>query len=230
MKEKLLALLKTKFAGVPDATLDRIATKKAETVTDENQLQTIADGVTYGEILQSEVDNRVTSATKSAISNYEKKHSLKDGKPVTQDPPKKDEPKLPDDAPAWAKEMFGTMQKKNSELEKQLSGFKQSKTTETLQQTVNDRLLKEVTGEKDQKLLKSWLKGRTIDINSEDEVDTVVSSLKDGFTGFKQDVTNAGVQIDPPSGGQETPTSEKVSEEMKEWAESKKQSSESKND
>ena len=37
MKEKLLALLKTKFVGVDDAILDRIATKKAENVTDEAQ-------------------------------------------------------------------------------------------------------------------------------------------------------------------------------------------------
>ena len=39
MKEKILALLKTKFPGVDEATLSRIAEKKAVGVTDESQLQ-----------------------------------------------------------------------------------------------------------------------------------------------------------------------------------------------
>lgn len=106
MKEKLLALLKTKFAGVQDATLDRIATKKAETITDEAQLQTVVDGINFADVIQSETDYRVTEATKTAVSNYEKKHKLKDGK-VIEDPkpdPKPGDPKSVDpEMPAWAK-------------------------------------------------------------------------------------------------------------------------------
>ena len=70
MKEKILALLKTKFPGVDEATLSRIAEKKAVGVTDESQLQTIADGVGF-----------------QAVSNYEKKHGLKDGKPIEIEKP-----------------------------------------------------------------------------------------------------------------------------------------------
>lgn len=82
MKEKILALLKTKFPGVDEATLSRIAEKKAAGVTDESQLQTIADGVGFQDVLNSYGDFRANTAVTSAVSNYEKKHGLKDGKPI----------------------------------------------------------------------------------------------------------------------------------------------------
>ena len=53
MKEKLLALLQTKFTGVDNAILDRIATKKSENVTDEAQLPTIAEGIGFQDVLTS---------------------------------------------------------------------------------------------------------------------------------------------------------------------------------
>lgn len=80
MKEKILALLKTKFPGVDEATLSRIAEKKAVGVTDESQLQTIADGVGFQDVLNSYGDFRANTAVTSAVSNYEKKLGLKDGK------------------------------------------------------------------------------------------------------------------------------------------------------
>lgn len=82
MKEKILALLKTKFPGVDEATLIRIAEKKANGVTDESQLQTIVDGASFQDVLNSYGDFRANTAVTSAVSNYEKKHGLKDGKPI----------------------------------------------------------------------------------------------------------------------------------------------------
>lgn len=82
MKEKILALLKTKFPGVDEATLIRIAEKKATGVTDESQVQPIADGVSFQDVLNSYGDFRANTAVTSAVSNYEKKHGLKDGKPI----------------------------------------------------------------------------------------------------------------------------------------------------
>ena len=104
MKEKLLALLKTKFVGVREATLERIASKKAETVTEESQLQTIVDGVTIDFIIDSESDFRGTQISNTekvkTISEYEKRHNLKDGKPI-EEPSKKEkkptDPKTGDD-------------------------------------------------------------------------------------------------------------------------------------
>lgn len=82
MKEKLLALLKTKFHGVDDAILDRIATKRAENITDESQLPAISEGINFQDVLQSYGDYRAGDASQTAVRNYEKRHNLKDGKPV----------------------------------------------------------------------------------------------------------------------------------------------------
>lgn len=82
IQELILAGLQTKFSGVDAAILTRIATKKAEGVTDASQVQTIVDGVGFTDVLTSYGDFRANGAVASAVTNYEKKHNLKDGKPV----------------------------------------------------------------------------------------------------------------------------------------------------
>ena len=83
MKKKLLDALKTKFSGVSEVILDRIATKKAEGVTDESQITAIVDGINFQDVLTSYGDYRANEANVSSVKNYEEKHGLKDGKPVT---------------------------------------------------------------------------------------------------------------------------------------------------
>lgn len=82
MKKKLLEALKTKFSGVSEVILDRIATKKAEGVTDESQITAIVDGINFQDVLTSYGDYRANEANVSSVKNYEEKHGLKDGKPV----------------------------------------------------------------------------------------------------------------------------------------------------
>ena len=97
MKEKILAALKTKFVGVDEAILIRIAEKKATGVTDESQVQTIVDGVGFPDVLNSYGDFRANGAVASAVMNYEKKHNLKDGKPVENPNPQPTPQPKPDD-------------------------------------------------------------------------------------------------------------------------------------
>lgn len=82
MKKKLLDALKTKFSGVSEVILDRIATKKAEGVTDESQITAIVDGINFQYVLTSYGDYRANEANISSVNNYEEKYGLKDGKPV----------------------------------------------------------------------------------------------------------------------------------------------------
>lgn len=134
MKEKILALLKTKFPGVDEATLSRIAEKKATGVTDESQLQTIADGVSFTDVLNSYGDFRANSAVTSAVSNYEKKHGLKDGKPIENPNPNPNpnpEDKK-DDVPAWAQALIDS----NKNLSTELSALKQEKLQATRQEQI----------------------------------------------------------------------------------------------
>lgn len=110
--EQILAGLKTKFQGVEDATLQRIASKKAEGVTDESKVNSIVEGISFQDVLTSYGDYRADGAQKTAVSNYEKKHNIKDGKPIEepkpQDPPTDPKPNEPQDFAAQIAAALGT--------------------------------------------------------------------------------------------------------------------------
>ena len=80
--EQILTGLQQKFTGVDTAILTRIATKKAEGVTDETKVNSIVEGIGFSDVLNSYGDFRAGDASKTAVTNYEKRHNLKDGKPI----------------------------------------------------------------------------------------------------------------------------------------------------
>lgn len=85
MKVKILAQLKAKHAGVQNTILERISEELAKSVTKEDEIETAIDNVAglvevFSTTLQAEGDKRATEATKTAVTNYEKKYNLKDGK------------------------------------------------------------------------------------------------------------------------------------------------------
>ena len=113
--EQILAGLKTKFQGVEDATLQRIASKKAEGVTDESKVNSIVEGISFQDVLNSYGDYRADGAQKTAIANYEKKHNVKDGKPIEEPKPQPTptpapqptpQPKPAEEVPAWAQSLI----------------------------------------------------------------------------------------------------------------------------
>lgn len=79
MEQELLDALKTKFTGVDERILRRIAASKAKTATTGADVATITEGVTFQQVIESYGDSRATEATQTAVANYEKKHNLKDG-------------------------------------------------------------------------------------------------------------------------------------------------------
>ena len=82
MRKEILDALKAKFTGVSDAILGRIADKLAKTATTAEQVATAVEGVTFQQVLESYGDSRATEAQQTAVSNYEKKHGLKDGQKI----------------------------------------------------------------------------------------------------------------------------------------------------
>lgn len=129
MKQKLFEALKTKFVGVDAQILDRIATKKAEGQTDDNQITSIVDGVSFQDVLQSYGDFRAGDASKTAVTNYEKKHNLKEGKTIEQPEPTptpQPEPPKPDDTPAWAKALI----EQNKTLTEKIASIENKSTLE----------------------------------------------------------------------------------------------------
>lgn len=78
--EQMAAALQQKFSGVDSAILTRIATKKSEGLTDESKVNSIVEGISFQDVLNSYGDFRAGDASVTAVKNYEKKHNLKDGK------------------------------------------------------------------------------------------------------------------------------------------------------
>ena len=129
--EQILAGLQQKFAGVDTAILTRIATKKAEGVTDETKVNSIVEGIGFSDVLNSYGDFRAGDASKTAVSNYEKKHNLKDGKPIeTTTTTKTEENK--DDVPVWAQALIDS----NKNLSDKLTQFEAEKAQATRSQQI----------------------------------------------------------------------------------------------
>lgn len=129
MKQKLFEALKTKFIGVDAQILDRIATKKAEGQTDENQITSIVDGISFQDVLTSYGDFRAGDASKTAVTNYEKKYNLKEGKTIETPQPTptpQPEPPKPDDTPAWAKALI----EQNKSLTEKIASIENKSTLE----------------------------------------------------------------------------------------------------
>ena len=123
MFEKILAGLKTKFPGVDSKILERIAKKKAETTTTEDEVKTVVDGVTFQSIIDSEGDRRANEAQSSAVSNYEKKYKLKPSQPQQQDPPQPPTPPAGGEDSEVLK-MLKQIQQDNQQLRTEINGMK----------------------------------------------------------------------------------------------------------
>ena len=87
MKKKLIDALATKFPGVDAKDLGRIADNllRSKTLATDEDVNSAVEEVTFADILKSYGDSRAAEASKTAVSNYEKKHGLKDGKAVQTD-------------------------------------------------------------------------------------------------------------------------------------------------
>jgi len=171
MKEKILAALKTKFSGIDDAILTRIAEKRAEGVTDESQIPTIVEGVSFQDVLTSYGDFRAGDASNSAVRNYEKKHNLKEGKPVENPDPKPEPiqvPKTDDMATLIANAVSAAVKP----LSDKLAGFEQKESQVTRQTQV-------LAKAKEYGIPESFAK--KVSIAEDADLDTYFKELKQDF-------------------------------------------------
>lgn len=176
MKEQILQMLKTKFVGVSEITLNRMAEKAAKTITNEEQVQSYVDGVGFQNLIDSEADYRATKATLTSIENYEKKHNIKDGRLVKDETVVVDEPTKTEEVPAWAKGLLDFA--KSYQEEKQVSIAKTAKTK------LVDKLI-ELGANKDDKSMLEGLVNLTA-INDESEVDEKANGLLTVYNTFKK--------------------------------------------
>lgn len=174
--EQILAGLQQKFSGVDTATLTRIATKKAEGVTDETKVNSIVEGISFQDVMQNYGDFRAGQAQTSSIANYEKKHGLKDGKPIENPKP---EPPKPDEKPDIAKLIADGIAAGIKPFSDKLAAFE-------AKEAQAQRMAQISSVAKKYGIPDFMLKDRTIPENT--DLDTYMKDVK-------QEMTNAGFQF-----------------------------------
>ena len=166
MKKRALELLKEKFAGVTDAILTRVANKIADGITEESALTEAVGKVTFQQVLESYGDARANESAQTAVTNYEKKHGIKDGKTVEPDPQPEDKPDK--EVPAWAKALIES----NTALKQELESMKGQTITKTRRKKISD-----ITSKLPESMRKAY--DRTpVDNITDDEFNTLVESIE----------------------------------------------------
>lgn len=140
MRKLILDALKAKFEGVSEAVLSRIADKIAKTVAKEEDVTTAVEGITFNQVLESYGDSRATEAQQTAVTNYEKKHGLKDGQKVEGGALEKD----PDDTKPGnggddlSKQIQAAVTAAMKPLTEEITALKAGKVSDARKQQLND--------------------------------------------------------------------------------------------
>lgn len=87
MRDEILNALKTKFEGVSEKSLGRIADKLANTAQAGEDAQKIADSFTLAQLLESYGDSRANEAAITSVRNYEEKWGIKNGRAINENKP-----------------------------------------------------------------------------------------------------------------------------------------------
>jgi len=195
MKEQILKSLQTKYNGVDEKTLDRIATKLAKTVNSEEEIQTAVDGVTIQQLMESYGDARATDATSAAVTNYEKKHGLKNGKPVEKPEPPKEKPNPADteEMPAYMKAFMD----RQKALEDKLARYEAKEIGDSRLSKLHAAL--EGAPENVQKMYKDNF--AAMSFKDDEHFNGWLDSNKKIIEGLTKDFAAAGASVHPPKGG-----------------------------
>lgn len=202
MKQKILDALKTKFPGVSDAILDRVANKLAQTATTAEQVQTAVDGVTFQQVLESYGDARANQAQQTAVHNYEQKYGLKDGvKQQSQQQQQQQQTgsqqqtveqqggKPNEDIPAWAKAIIDT----NKTIVDRMNRLDSERITTTRRQQI-DKLIEGLPDN----LKKAY--GRTpVEGISDEDFNTLVSEITNEVKDISSQVSQHGAVFGRPT-------------------------------
>ena len=209
MKQTIIDLLKTKFDGVDESILGRIAeTKAAKNIKTQEEADTFVEGVTLNQLLNSYADIRSTEAQRTAVANYERKHGIKDGKRVDEGDPKALDKSTDndDDMPAWAKRLFD----ENKALNEQVAAMTADKVFSTRKEKF-DAVINRLP-ERDRR---GYARTSYKEL-SEEEFDTLLTEVGGEVDAFLKETKTDGIAFGSPyqrMQGTRTPGTEKATKE-----------------
>lgn len=206
MKKQILDALKAKYPAVSEAILSRIADKLAKTAIAEEDVAAAVEGVTLNQVLESYGDSRATEATQSAVSNYEKKHGLKEGQKTNGGVPAS-EPNNDTQPTAGgndlASQITAAVAAAMKPLQDEISTLKSGEVAEIRQQT-----LKTIISKLPENLQKPYARVSVKDM-SDEEFETLTSEIKTEVDGLVSDADAKGAVFGKPSSGSGKVTSGK---------------------
>lgn len=202
MKAKVMAALKTKFNGVQDAILNRVADKliSGGKVTKEDEVATAVDGVTFQQVLEMYGDSRANEASATAVRNYESTHKLKDGKAIEPETPK---PAANanngggESVPEWAKTLIAA----NKAMTERLNAFEKGRTTESRRARLDA-----VVSKLPESLRKAYAR-TPVENQTDDEFTSLLADVTNEVAAIESSGRAAGAVTGRPMGGTGTGSS-----------------------
>lgn len=208
MKVKIVEGLKAKFPGVSNSIINRIAEKILETAKTEEEGEEAVEAMTFQQAIDANGDSRASEAANTALSKYEKKYALKDGKPIsTGDDTQSDQVKEIDkekektktgnddqQEPAWAK----AQREKMEALEARLAAIDGDKIAST-----RKKQLVAAMGKAPEKLRARYEKDLArMNFNDDTEYSEWLEEVKTDMEAFVAEAAVKGVTFGrPPSAG-----------------------------
>ena len=190
MVDKLLQSLKTKYAhlGLEESVLKAIATRLANAVKEESEIENAVKGVEEEvKLLQSVADKGRTNLSKAEDARKKLEKELEEARaksnPNPQNPPTPSTEPKPDEMPEWAKRLVEAVNKQNETI----AALQEEK----LQQSAKERFLNQL---KTQGVSEPFYKhhlGRTF--KDDEEMNAFVNELKADEQAFLQTQANTGL-------------------------------------
>lgn len=217
IRKTALEALKTKFEGIDEKVLSRIAYKIAKTANDEEEAKEQVEDYTLQGVIDAYTDSRVTDGVKT----YEEKHGLKDGKKVKKETDTDDDDGTDDDdddkgsskktgkkskaseddddMPSWAKALMAKVDSLENGKRVDTRKTKLDKLLENLPEKAKKSYLREFSRAsfKDDEDFENWIEEITPDIEDaadDQHADTSTSGKPKGGGGGNTDVVNPLVQ------------------------------------
>lgn len=210
MKKEILEALKAKFSGVSESILGRIADKLAKTAPTQEQVTPAVEGVTFQQVLESYGDSRATEAQQTAVSNYEKKHGLREGQKVEGGAPKTEPEKNtpPAGGGDLASQITEAVKAAVKPLQDEIAALKTGKVTETRRQTL-DAIISKLPED----LRKPYARTPVNDM-SDEEFEALTGEIQTEVEGLVTATTVRGAVFGRPAGGaQAGPKGKEATEE-----------------
>lgn len=190
MKEKILALLLAKFAGVRKDALAQLAGSIALQAATDDEAAGIVEKLTPERVnefttdYRKTVDKEVSDANKAYEGNLKKKFDFVEKK--EPEPGKEQNPPVDkDDTPAWAKALID----QNKSLADRLNSFETGKLTETRLQQLEGKLKDLPDTFKTQKL-KDF---KRMNFDSDDTFAEYLTEVETDITALNQEFANKGL-------------------------------------